>query len=386
MASRAIALILLGAGILSGCGRIERRIRLVTFTELTGPQSPYGEGMRKAASLALEDRREVLENAGWRVELTAYDANPTAQDVSDLLARIAAQADIACALVHTGTAGNFSASTIFHAAGIPAVFPAETAPWPAEFSPDGTIWLSPDDRAHGLADAEWTAASQYEDVVLLADSSDRSLVIGESYQRRAEALGVHVTGFQIPPGPASSAWIPSFNSLAPQLVYFVGSPALLPRLLADLEESGFQGALFYAENEAENRIPKEFSTGVIQRIFSPATADSEDFLRRKAFADKYRTAYGADPPSLSEMGYDAAALCLQPLLGGDAADPNQSSPRARILSAWQSGGVWEGVGGAYPPNGERACRVEIFLSSDELGNVWIPSPSPTPPEGEYPGC
>ncbi|MBN2085857.1 MAG: ABC transporter substrate-binding protein [Anaerolineales bacterium] len=373
-----IALLLAGAGFFSGCGDAARRLRLVTWTELTGPHAQFGDGIRKAAGLALEEYREALEIAGWDVELAAYDARGPAQDFSAAVSRIASQPDVFCTVVHAGTARVFSALAPLRAAGIPAVFPAETAPLPDDDPLPGTLWLSPDDRIHGAADAEWTASNGFTGVFLLVESGAHSRAIADGYLERAKTLSLPVTQFQLSAEQYSSAWVLSFNDAAPPLVYFSGSTLRIPPLLQDLQQSGFTGSFFYAESLAEDLLPAPLVPDSIQFIFSPAAYHSENFFPDESFAEKYRAAYGSDPPPLSELGFDASALCLQPLLQRGSGDPILSAPRDAIRSAWQTGGAWEGLSGTYSLNGVRSRGTWVHIPSRDSITGRIPAPGFSP--------
>jgi ABC-type branched-subunit amino acid transport system substrate-binding protein len=386
MTARILALLLLGVGIFSGCGDAARRLKLVILTDLTGPDATTGSGIRKAAALALEADREALENDGWGVDLTAYDAHGSAQDFSAAVTRIVSQPDVICAVVHTGTAGNLLAVPLLRLAGIPAVFPAETAPLPENDPLAGTLWLSPDDRIHGAADAEWAAAGGFGGVLLLAESGGHSRTVADSFLQRAETLHLTVTPFRVSSGPYSSDWIPSFNSAAPQLVYYSGSAFAIPSFLAELERSGFHGSFLYAEGEVEDRIPSSFESDSIRLLFSPAAYHSEDFFQEDPFAEKYRRAYGADSPPLSELGFDASALCLEPLLSARAENPNRPAAREVILAAWRSGGTWEGLGGVYSLGGPRPCRTWMYSPPHDSITVWMPVPAPNSPAGKNISC
>jgi ABC-type branched-subunit amino acid transport system substrate-binding protein len=387
MSVRAFACFLLWAGFLAGCGRVERRVRIITLTNLTGPQALFGDGIRTAGALALKEQQAALENAGWRVELTSYDDRGSAQDLAAIVTQIAAQTDVACAVVHTSTSGNTLAIQILRTAGIPTVLPAETAPVPDGFSAPKTVWLSPDDRAHGAGDAGWMAANDYTQVFVLGGTGEHALNIQEGFLLRAEALGLRVTQFQYSAQQNPPAWILAVQSASPQLVYYSGSSdSILLSILLDLESSGFHGSFFYAESEAENRLPERYSSQEITLFFSPAAAHSEDFSRPGQFAEKYREAYATDPPPLSALGFDAVTFCLLPLLGVNAADPSGSSPRAGIIAYWQSAKAWEGVSGIYSFGGERPCRTWVYTQSKDSTPVWIPALLSDPAENANPVC
>jgi branched-chain amino acid transport system substrate-binding protein len=385
-AARLSLLLLMGAGILSGCGYSTRKVRLVTLTELTGPRAAFGNGIRNGAGLALEEYRSELENAGWRVELTAYDARGAVQDFSASILRIASQADVICAIVHTHADGLYSAIQPLYTTGIPAVFPAETTPIPDGDSLPGTLWLSPDDRVHGAADAEWAAASGFTEILMLSENASHSQAVVDGFRQRAETLALHVSHFRLTAEAYSNAWALSFNTAAPQLIYFSGSPQSIAPLLEDLEQTGFAGSFFYAESEAENLLPISFQSSFIPLVFSPAANPSEDISRDGQFSEKYRRFFKTDPPPLSELGFDASALCLQPLLQADSRDSNASLLREAIGSSWRAGGPWEGFGGTYSLDGRRICRSRIFVSPIDSSPGEMPVPALSTPAGMHSAC
>jgi ABC-type branched-subunit amino acid transport system substrate-binding protein len=383
---RGLAPVLLGAVLLSACGNFERKLRLVTLTDLTGPQAVYGDGIRTAAALALADRSPLLEAAGWRIELTAYDARGSTEDLAADIARIAAQPDVFCAVVHTRTDGIFLSLPSLRAAGIPVVLPVETTPLSDDNAFPAAAWLSSDDRAHGAADADWAAANGFQSVFMLVESMDHSQTIAESFRQRAVFLSMDVTRQAVSSNRYSNAWILPFSAAAPQLVYFSGSAFAIPALLRALEETGYHGAFLFAEGEAEDQIPTPYQSDSIRLLFSPATADSEFFSRDSLFTEKYRAAYKVIPPPLSALGYDAASLCLQPLLETDALDPNFSAPRKMILSAWQKDGLSVGATGEYPAGGGRPCRTWMYSPPRDSAVDWIPLLEEDDPAGTTAAC
>jgi ABC-type branched-subunit amino acid transport system substrate-binding protein len=365
-------LLLLAAGILSGCAGTERGLRLILLTDLTGPHSPTGQGIRMAAELALTEHQSALSDAGWRVELAAFDACGSSPDLPGAISRIASQPDVFCAVVHTTAEGNISAAQILHAAGIPTVLPLDTSPLPAGERFPETAWLSPDDPTHGAAAAEWAAAAGFTDVFLLTDSSRHAQAVGEGFLQRAGDLGLSVSASLLPVEINSTAWIPSFNTASADLVVFSGSSGFAGSILGSLESLAYSGSFFFAESEGEDRLPKDFSSGTVRIFFSPAAEHSEDFLRAGRFADAFRDAYGTDPPDLAGPGYEAAAICLQSLLHAGGSDPASPSPRAGILAEWQTDVVFHGMTGDYSPARGRPCRISIFARPADSESAWEP--------------
>jgi ABC-type branched-subunit amino acid transport system substrate-binding protein len=371
-----LALLILSAGILAACGRVERSVRIAVLTDLTGSHSVSGEGIRHAATLALEERRGALLAAGWNVELVAFDAHGSAPEWDSTLRTIVADPDTVCAVVHTDTVGNLSAAEIFHAAGVALILPAETASLPTAASRPETVFLSPDDRSHGASDAGWALSRSSARIFLTTDSDNHSLAIGEAFRDRAQAGGSAVYTFRIQTPQDLSDWTSSFKSIRPDLVYFSGSSSLAQSLLDRMAASGFPGPLFFAQADPEDPLPATFASESVALVFSPATADSAGAAAFPAALDNYRSAYGVDPPAIAALGYDAAAICLSPFLKMEASGTNPFDARSWILEQLRAGGVFHGLTGSYEFKGERPGRIPIYFRAQSPGSGWTPVPAP----------
>jgi ABC-type branched-subunit amino acid transport system substrate-binding protein len=384
MPPRLSAWLLLAAVLMGGCRWSGRGLRIITLTDLTGPQATFGQGIRTAAGLALEDYREILLSAGWRVELTAFDAHHSGPDLPSAVSNMAFDPDVVCAMVHTGTEGNFTAAQIFHSAGIPTVVPVETAPLPSGPGLEDTVWLSADDRMHGAAAAEWAVAAGQTRFFLLTDPDAHAKAVAEGFLFRAEELGGWVAGFPLSLEHHPSEWIPSFQAVEPHLVFFSGSSIVAESILRDLETLSFHGSFFFAESEGEDRLGEDFTSETISLFFSPAVEHSEKFEQDARFVERYHSAYHADPQELSALGYDAAAICLQSLLGLDSTDASPSSPRERILAQWREGISFRGITGDYSTNGGRPHNVRIFARNADSAGSWSIANAGSPPQGTDP--
>ncbi len=369
-----LALLILSAGMLAACGRVERRVRIALLADLTGPRSVYGGGIRRAAALALEDQRDALLAAGWIVELAAFDANIPAPEWEVTLHTVAADPNIICAVAHSASGGNLSAADIFHSAGLALVLPAETALPPSAASRPETVFFSPADRTHGESDAEWALSQSAVRILLTTDSDGHSLAIAEGFRTRAQSGGSAVYTLQIQTERDLSGWIASFKSIHPDLVYFSGSTTLARSILHQMAASGSPGPFFFAQSDPEDSLPSDFDSDSIRLIFSPATADSAGAAGVSSVEEKYRAAYGAAPPALAALGYDAASLCLSLLLKKKAGDGIPSAVRSRVLDLLQAGGVFQGLTGSYPLTGNRPSRVPVFSRAENPGSEWIPLP------------
>ncbi|MBN1439523.1 MAG: ABC transporter substrate-binding protein [Anaerolineales bacterium] len=373
MTVRSIALVLLWAGILAGCSETTRSHQIILLTDLTGPQAASGEGIRLAAGMALEDMSSALIQAGWRIDLTAVDAPDSAAALSAAVSRIAARSDTLCAVLHTSTAGNLAAAEVLHAAGIPAVLPAETASFPKAAPMPELLWLAPEAGRHGAADAEWAAAQGFTTVYLLADPEGRSRAVGDGFRLRALQLGLDISEYELSPDRRTSPWIPPLRSAPPQLVYSAGDLDYAPVLLADLEAAEYNGALFLAAPAAQGLPSPGIHSNRIALYYSPAAQGIEADGPTGFFAEDFRNRHGVEPPPLAALVYDSVTLCLLPLMQGSAADIRRPPPRAEILSYWRSGAEWKGVAGEYLLAGGRPNRVPVLIPSKELPGRWIPA-------------
>jgi ABC-type branched-subunit amino acid transport system substrate-binding protein len=369
-----LALLILSAGMLAACGKVERRVRIAVLADLTGPRSVSGAGIRRAAALALEDQRGALLAAGWNVELAAFDANIPVPEWVTTLHTVAADPEVVCAVAHSASGGNLSAADIFHSAGLALVLPAETAAPPSAASRPETVFFSPADRTHGESDAEWALSQSAARILLTTNSDGHALAIADGFRIRAQSGGSAVYTLQIQTGQGLSGWMASFKSIHPDLVYFSGSSSLAGSIIQQMAASGSAGPFFFAQSEPEDPLPADFDSESIRLLFSPATADSAGVAGVSALEEKYRAAYGAEPPALAALGYDAASLCLSLLLKRKAGDGTPSAVRSRVTDLLQAGGMFQGVTGSYPLTGNRPGRVPVFSRAENPGSGWIPLP------------
>jgi branched-chain amino acid transport system substrate-binding protein len=365
---------LLLAGALISCGRAGREVRIATLTDLTGPRAFFGEGIRRAAGLAAEEWAPGLQSSGWRVRLDAYDAFGAQEAFTDTVHRMAADPEIACAVIHTDTDGNEQAIRIFHTAGLANILPAETADFDPGGLPPETAVLPPSDLRRGAAAADWSNARGDGKILLLFDSGARAVAVADGLRNRADALGLAVYALTISDGEGVSRKISPFLAVKPDSIFYSGSPQIGLPVLQYLDHAGFSGPFFYIESEAEDRLPDAFSSDTVPLFFSPAAPDSEPFASTPSFSEKYRAAYGEDSSPLAEPGYDAATFCLASLL---AAGRNEAGPlpsRSRVASFLHSGKLFQGVTGSYEFSGGRSCIVAIYRFQPPPSAAWVRLP------------
>jgi ABC-type branched-subunit amino acid transport system substrate-binding protein len=362
------------AGALFACGRAEREVRIATLTDLTGPQAPFGEGIRRAADLAVGEWRTALQSAGWQVRLAAYDAFGTPAALTDTIRRMAGDLEIACAVVHTDTDGNEQAMRIFHTAGLANILPAETDDFTLDVLPPETAALPSADLRHGAAAAIWSAARGDRKILLLSDSGTHARSIAEGLLARADDLGLTVYTLAITEGESISQKISSFLAVQPDSIFFSGSPQISLSVLQYLESAEYADPFFFIESEAEDQLPDEFSSETVPLFFSPATPDSEPFARAPSFSEKYQSAYDEKPPPLAALGYDAASFCLASLLAAGRNEPEPVPSRSRVVSYLRSEELFQGMTGSYRFSGGRSCRTSIYRFQPSPSASWIALP------------
>jgi ABC-type branched-subunit amino acid transport system substrate-binding protein len=380
------ALLFLAAGILAACGRAERKVRIVALTALTGPSSVTGEGIRRAAALALDDRRGALLAAGWDVNLAVFDAHETAPDLETTARNIAADPSVACAVVQTGSDGNFAAAKIFHAAGIANILPGETTSLADPASQPETFYLSPDGGSHGASDAEWILSRGAARILLTTDADARALAIAGGFRDAAQTGGATVYTFQINSDQDLSDWTTYDQSIRPDLVYFSGSSQLALSLLDRMIASKLPGSLFFAQDNPEDGLSSLFESDSVPLMFSPATPDSAGAAVASVLLEKYQQAYGSDPPTLAALGYDATALCLAPLLKKGTSDLSPDDARSWVLDQLRGSSIYPELTGFYAPGGGRPCRAPIYIGAQNPLFGWTLVPAPEPAPQTTPGC
>lgn len=375
--SRLVALGLvaaLAAG-LSGCGSTSAddttKVKIGFAAPLTGDNALYGEGMKRAVQLAIDEANadERTVEAGIVFELKAEDdAGDPKQAVNAANSLVGDQAVV-------GVVGHFNSGCTIPAS--PVYERAHMAMVTVSSNPQITSqgYKTPNrvvarDDAQGSFAGDMALDLGFTQLALVDDSTPYGQgLISEFGTSFSAGGGTIVSQDQVPAKTIDfSALVTKIKQKAPQAVYYAGAHTEGALLSKQMNEAGLDipvigGDMLYSADYIS--LAGEGNTeGDIATALGMPLADQP---KGTEFLEKYRDAYGQDPEAYDSYAYDAALCIIEAVLGSESTD------RAVVSNAVRSGSV-EGVTGtvAFDENGDN--RQQVISAYRVEAGAWKPLP------------
>lgn len=288
----------------AGCGPKEKEIKIAVAIPLTGDIAALGQGIRRAAVLAVEEAVKAGRFAGTKVSLVELDDRSDPKEAVNVANRIVSDASIIGVVGHFNSGCSIPAGAVYAQAGLPMVSPAASNPelTRQQLSPNWgrpkTIFrVNTTDDVQGVVAAEFVATKlKKKRVAVVHDKTSYGQGIAEEFQKKFVALGGSVISFDgIQVGDKDfKSLLTRIKGQNPEVLYFGGIYNEGGLLVRQARELGLQ-AVFMA---GEANYDPEFL-----RIAGPAAENAYiTFLGKppelldsaKQFIDKYKIRWPQD--------------------------------------------------------------------------------------------
>lgn len=331
-------------------------IRLALLVPMSGPSASLGEAMLNAAQLALVDL------GAQNIDLVPKDTGTTPTQAS-VAAQEALREDVQAILgpVFADATRRVGADASGH--NVPVL----------SFSTDSSVaggqvlvmGILPELQAIRMA--EYAAAQGIKNFGVIVGQDEYGRLVGDAFVARARSLGVRVTQvLRLPQDPATSAQAVSAFVQNPQnqnvQAVFMPLPTQTARAVADtLSRAG----------ATPDRM-RRMGTG----LWDDAGIENWPALRgawfaapdpasRTRFEQKYAATYGATPPRLASLAYDATALMITAGRTGPITPQNLRNPNGFL----GTDGIFR-----FRSNGVIDRGLAVLEASN--GRVLIADPAP----------
>lgn len=350
---------------------------------------PRSGGLRALTQSVVNGIRMAIDDAGGGVDLGGRhyaiafedwdDASParggnwdpTVEKANALKA--VNDAEVVCYLGTFNSGAAKMSMPILNQAGLAMISSANTAPSltkpgtgdadePARYRPSGQVGyfrVVPADDIQGAAAAQWAKELGATRLFVIHDKEAYGESLARFVRKDAEKLGVEVVAFE---GIDVNA--PNFRSLATkvrasgaEVVFFGGTVDTKGGQIAkDLHASGVKAKLILPDGcFTESLITAAGREALEGRVFITFGGVPADQLTGKGrtFAEGYRKRFGIEPESYAAYGYEAAAVAIDALRRGGAAD------RASLLKALRETRDFDGVLGrwSFDADGDTTLRT-----------------------------
>ncbi|CAN5742313.1 ABC transporter substrate-binding protein [soil metagenome] len=347
-------------GRLSGCSRLLTSLLMLITAACGGDSGPvvfgaaapleatYGASMRHGAELAQQEINAAGGIRGRPLEFRFRDdaADPQA---APAIAEAFLQDPAVVAVVGHVNSGTMTAAAYIYQQGLPAVATSATSPGISRLG-DWIFRVASSDSANAVALARHARGFETPTAVLY-ENDDYGRGLAESFRSALAGAGSRLV--QMDP------YLESTEDLSPYLrrlqhhntglVFIAGLEDGAARIIRQAQQIGLD-ARFLGGDGVEGLVDMgpEFDGTRVGLLFHPDASPAA-----RAFADRFRAAYGREPDSFAALGYDATHLLAK---AANDAGPNRRAIRSYLAAVGRQGGrpAFEGATGTirFDGNGD----------------------------------
>lgn len=334
---------------------------------LSGPDGSSGSVVRNSAAMAVDEHNEA--NPDCPVGLITYDSQGQAEVATVLARQIVADPQIIAVVGPVYSGESLAVLPIFEAAGLPVLSPSATNPTLSEQGWSMFHRVVGTDDAQGPAGVAWLVQNARVDTVAVVDDGT---VFGkaladfaiEELDRRGLTIAPRQ---QVEPGRLDySDVVARIAGVGVDAVYYGGLGESAARLQRQLLDAGVQG-LFVG---GDGMFTAAFLDAMVlgpgggaSVVVTCPCAGSATTPEQRAFVERYRTRYNAEPIYFAFEGFDAASMLLAGI---------DSGARTRTaLADWLDDATFTGLSKtiSFEPNGD-VIGGPVFVNRIE-GNQFV---------------
>jgi branched-chain amino acid transport system substrate-binding protein len=293
-------------------GATAGNIRIGVAAPFTGDLASYGDNIKAGVTLKLNEINDAGGINGQKVELVWGDDLCAPKDAGTVGAKFAADKSIVAVIGHLCSSATLAAMPIYVRAGLPAISPTSTNPTIGDV---GKGWFfrncyTDDFQGKYLASYVVPKLLGKNSVAIFYENNDYAIGLKDSFMAGAKTSGIKVTG--------AEAYVAKTTDFTPQLtkllrdkpdtIFLCGYHPEGALIAGQARKLGFNGPLFGADgldNEDYIKIGGKATDNTYLTVpFLAASAGPEG----KAFAKRYKAAYGRDVDWMSANAYDALGI------------------------------------------------------------------------------
>lgn len=345
------------------------KVKIGFAAPLTGNNALYGEGMKRAVQLAIDEANagDEAKEAGIVFELKAEDDAGDPKQAVNAANALSADKAVVGVVGHFNSGCTIPASPIYEDAKMTMV----TVSSNPVITTQGFITVNrvvARDDAQGAFAGAMALKLGYDALALIDDSTPYGQgLVGEFATSFTEGGGQIVSQEQVPAQTVDfSALITKIKQKSPKAVYYAGAHTEGALLSKQMKESGLSipvigGDMLYSADyitlAGENTTEGDIATSLGMPL--------EEQPKGAEFLEKYRAKYGTDPEAYDSYAYDAALVIIDAVLRTGSSDRATVAEAARLASV-------EGVTGlvSFDENGDN--RQQVISAFRVEGGEWKP--------------
>ncbi|NTU71518.1 MAG: branched-chain amino acid ABC transporter substrate-binding protein [Coriobacteriia bacterium] len=361
------AVVALGATMMTGCSKpaattepgapAEAKAVKVGFAApLTGDNAIYGQGMKRAVELAIEEvnASEAAKTAGMTFELRAEDDMGDPKQAVNVANLLVSDTSVVGIVGHFNSGCSIPASPVYNRAKLAMVTVSSNPALTAAGLPNVNRVVAKDD-AQGAAAGELVATKLgLKNVAVIDDSTPYGQGLAEQFVKAFTAAGgtvvmeEHVQANDVDFG----AIVTRMKGKKPEAIYYAGGLNQGALLSKQSKEAGLKvpligGDMIYAADFVKIAGKANAEGDIATALGLPLDQQPKG----AEFTEKYTAKFGEEPQAYDSYAYDAAWLVMNAAMDAGA-------DRAAVVAAVR-GSMLDGVTGqiAFDANGDNKQQI-----------------------------
>ena len=369
---------LIGAALVTGCsksatgttsadGTTSKAVKIGFAAPLTGDNAIYGQGMKRAVELAIEEANasDAVKAAGYTFSLRAEDDMGDPKQAVNVANLLASDNGVAGVVGHFNSGCSIPASPVYNGVKLAMVSVSSNPALTAQGLPNVDRVVAKDD-AQGAAAGELVAGKLgMKSVAVIDDSTPYGQGLAEQFVKAFTAKGgTVVIKESVQANEVDlNALVTRTKDKKPQAIYYAGGLNQGGLLSKQSKEAGLNvpligGDMIYSADYVKIAGKDNAEGDIATSLGLPL----EQQPKGTEFLAKYKAKFNEDPQAYDSYAYDAAWMIMNAVV---KAGPT----RAAVMDAVRSGSL-DGVTGqiSFDANGDN--KQQIISEYKVTGGEW----------------
>jgi branched-chain amino acid transport system substrate-binding protein len=307
----------------TACQPKEKKIRVAIALPLTGDIASLGQGLKRAATLAVEEFNSA-KRLPQPVEIVAFDDRSDPKEAVSVANRIVSDRGVIGVVGHFNSGCSIPASRVYAQSSIPMLSPASSNPEltlqqlsPQWRWPKNIFRVNTTDNVQGAFGADYTFKGLgAKTVAIIHDKTSYGQGVAEEFRKQFESLGGKIAAFEgLQVGDRDfRSLLTRVKALNPDAMYFGGMFSEGGILVRQARDIGYKKPFVACEanyDPAFLRVAGKAAEGsYVTFLGSPPEllSSAQDFVA------KYKARYPNDElKSYDHYGYEVASILLDAL-------------------------------------------------------------------------
>jgi branched-chain amino acid transport system substrate-binding protein len=300
---------------LSSCSKENANVvKIALICPMTGDVAAMGQGMKRAAMMAVEEANSPARLPGITFKLDVFDDRADPKEAVNAANRIISDSRIFGVVGHLNSGCSIPASQIYARANLVMISPASTNPKVTLQGLRNVFRVCTTDDVQGSFAANYTLKQLKKDrVSVIHDKTAYGQGIAENFKRSFEEMGGRCLSFDgIDLGDKDfKALLTSIKGKKPGMIYFGGMYTECGLISKQAKELGLNVPVFSDDGSFTPEVVKVGGMATEGDYFSMVGIPPEKLQKAKDFMDRYKAKYpGQDMQPYDPYTYETTMILI----------------------------------------------------------------------------